>query len=410
MKAYLNYIPLDYNFAVQIAHYLEEKREALNIDNPEGAKDWEEIVDRISESNLLIYFISPEALLDPFWQDQLNEALKRDIPVIGLLVREIDTILPSVGERQPIDMTRGEYNRQLKDLDALIDTHLSKGILGSLSPRVVGAIGVLAILLIVALVTFLQSSIELSPFDQTITAAALLPTNTSTPTQTLTATSTSTLTPTNTGTSTPTLTNTATATETPIPTATYTASRTPTRTEITSATSSSLIASRTNAPTDTLSATRTKAVSRTPSDTTTLTYTPTSSSTETRTSTATPSSTYTRTFTPTSTRTSTRTPTPTITPTIDPNSVVCPGAPESQLLVGDEAIVIHVAGVSLRAEPDTTSSLIEYLPLGTEMLILDGPVCEQNFRWWTVETQAGDEGWVAEGDVINYYIVSLEDN
>jgi hypothetical protein len=409
MKVYLNYISLDYNYAIQIAHYLEEKRDLLNVDSPESAADWEEIVKRISEADVLVYFISPEAVIDSFWQNQLNEALLREIPVIGLLVRETDTILPSVGERQPIDMTRGSYNTHLKELEALLDVYLNEGIFSALNQRLIAIIGFTVIILIAVCLLLFESGDAVSPFDQTLTSAAQRPTNTLTPTSTPTSTATNTYTATYTPSRTETSTSTSTFTPTSSSTATYTLTRTstqtPSPTETVSATSSSTIES---GVTTSITVRETLTVTDAQISTHTPNKTMTSIPTNTRTPTHTSSLTITRTSSPTITKTFTTIPTLTITPTIDPNSVACPGTPISQLLVGIQAMVIHVSGVSLRAEPDTASTLLEYLILGTELRILEGPVCEQGFRWWKVETTTGLEGWVAEGDSVNYYVIPWE--
>lgn len=265
----------------------------------------------------------------------------------------------------------------------------------------------------------------------------LTPTPTFTDTSTPTATQTITETPTPTATATPSPTDTATEeqvavlpvsptgtisptledsdTSTPHASATATMTRTATasRTPRSSAT-----ATQTARVSNTPSLTRTASLTRTPSVTPSPTATLTLTRTATQTRTYTPTCTYTPSYTPsaTSTWTPSVTPIPTNTPyptrtatgsptaTIDPNSVLCPGAPVSRLYVGDTARVIVQSGLSLRDEPGFLSVIIAYLAPQEEILVVDGPVCANDFRWWYVRTEEDVEGWSAEGGIDAYYL------
>lgn len=115
-------------------------------------------------------------------------------------------------------------------------------------------------------------------------------------------------------------------------------------------------------------------------------------------------------------------PTPTRTiipqPTTDPNVFVCPGALPTRLKIGDRIRVTFTTGdpSRLRKDPivDSKNTLVQ-LAEGTEMTILDGPICAPrpntnnlSFVFWHVKvTSTGQTGWVAEGDLETYYLEEL---
>lgn len=270
--------------------------------------------------------------------------------------------------------------------------------------------------------------------------ASLTPTATATPTFTDTATVTDTFTPTVSPTPTPSQTTSPTnvpATTKPADIATrtstvatlplLTASATTTPTLLTSATpTSSRTATFTQTPTRTPSLTQsptktqtatftrtatssyTSTMTNTPTATHTSTPTMTNTPTATRTSTFTMTSTFTRTptltRTPTFTNTHTSTFTPTFTPTIDPLSVVCPGALLPRLRVNQSAQVIIIIGLNLREEPNFLSNLLLTIPLGTEVGVIEGPICQNGLYWWKILLTDGTEGWAAEADLETYYL------
>ncbi len=50
------------------------------------------------------------------------------------------------------------------------------------------------------------------------------------------------------------------------------------------------------------------------------------------------------------------------------------------------------------------------IPPGTSMMIIDGPVCSDNWSWWKIRLNDGSEGWVAEGgdQTDPYYICPIK--
>lgn len=58
----------------------------------------------------------------------------------------------------------------------------------------------------------------------------------------------------------------------------------------------------------------------------------------------------------------------------------------------------------MRAEPGLDSEWMKYLPVASEVFLVDGPVCANQFRWWEIELENDETGWVAEGDMVYYYL------
>jgi len=103
-------------------------------------------------------------------------------------------------------------------------------------------------------------------------------------------------------------------------------------------------------------------------------------------------------------------------PTLTP-SYVCPDAPEPRVKVDDSIRVTFTDGTPLRvrSSPEVLNdNIVELIPEGTRMKVLDGPKCEprpgrsDSFVFWKVRiTSSGLQGWVAEGDLYNYYIEKI---
>ncbi len=84
----------------------------------------------------------------------------------------------------------------------------------------------------------------------------------------------------------------------------------------------------------------------------------------------------------------------------------CPGAPPQRLTVGAGARVTFTNGqpLNLRAEP--SGALVTQLQEGTEVTVLDGPQCLDDFSWWQISVVEGAAvaGWAAEGEPGSYYL------
>jgi hypothetical protein len=89
--------------------------------------------------------------------------------------------------------------------------------------------------------------------------------------------------------------------------------------------------------------------------------------------------------------------------TLEPEQV-CAGAPASRLILFERARVGEddPQALNLRGEPGLSGKAIDQLPVGSVFMVLEGPVCQDNYAWFRVQSALG-EGWVAEGDARVYF-------
>lgn len=108
-------------------------------------------------------------------------------------------------------------------------------------------------------------------------------------------------------------------------------------------------------------------------------------------------------FTSTSrpTNTTVRPPRPTAT-----ERVICPGLIEPRLVIGERAQVAHNDSNNIRSRPGTSSPRIGSIPGGSQVTVLDGPVCADGYVWWLVDFERL-VGWTAEGGT-SYWIRPLD--
>ena len=74
----------------------------------------------------------------------------------------------------------------------------------------------------------------------------------------------------------------------------------------------------------------------------------------------------------------------------------CPGQPDSALRVGEYATVSH-SDAAMYAVPETASTVIFRPAKGTRLLLVAGPVCVDERRWWRAQLSDGARGWIADG-------------
>lgn len=98
------------------------------------------------------------------------------------------------------------------------------------------------------------------------------------------------------------------------------------------------------------------------------------------------------------------------TPTDEPSS--CPGAPTQRVDVGKRGYVCTKNDrLIVRDGPGKQNSEITRIEPGTYFRIIEGPVCANNWSWWSIKTDAGIKGWVAEGgDNIDPYFICPQGN
>lgn len=80
----------------------------------------------------------------------------------------------------------------------------------------------------------------------------------------------------------------------------------------------------------------------------------------------------------------------------------------SRLHVGDNASVSTYPNLpnNVRDGPGTYYTKIGQIMPGERLVILEGPGCAQNWVWWRIRSKtSGLEGWTAEGDGTNYWLV-----
>ena len=92
----------------------------------------------------------------------------------------------------------------------------------------------------------------------------------------------------------------------------------------------------------------------------------------------------------------------------------CPNAPPIRVAVGQKAQVTFTDGLPLRvrSSPEVAEgNVTTQIPEGTLCTITDGPVCADipgsgaDFVFWKIELEdQSARGWVAEGDLENYFI------
>lgn len=83
----------------------------------------------------------------------------------------------------------------------------------------------------------------------------------------------------------------------------------------------------------------------------------------------------------------------------------CPGAPASRLIVHERGIVIDDGeSLNLREDPGVENAQIMQLESGSLFYVLAGPECDGDYAWYRVrDDRSGEEGWIAEGEIGEYY-------
>lgn len=61
-------------------------------------------------------------------------------------------------------------------------------------------------------------------------------------------------------------------------------------------------------------------------------------------------------------------------------------------------------GVNIRQAPSTTAPRVGRYGAGLLVVVLEGPVEANGFRWWRVDDEQGLTGWVADGDASDRWL------
>ena len=94
-----------------------------------------------------------------------------------------------------------------------------------------------------------------------------------------------------------------------------------------------------------------------------------------------------------------------------PNIKGCPGAPPQRVMIGEKANVCTESDdLIVRQEPGLDGMELTGIEPGTNLMIINGPSCANNWSWWKVELDSGLDGWVAEGgdDIDPYFICPMD--
>jgi len=81
----------------------------------------------------------------------------------------------------------------------------------------------------------------------------------------------------------------------------------------------------------------------------------------------------------------------------------CTGAPDSRLVIGEQARIVANGGSNMRTRPTPDSPLLTIIPQNELIPVLDGPFCGAGYAWWQVDYD-GERGWVAEGTGEFYWL------
>jgi hypothetical protein len=87
----------------------------------------------------------------------------------------------------------------------------------------------------------------------------------------------------------------------------------------------------------------------------------------------------------------------------------CPGALATRLVPASRARVTFTDGTPLRVREAAGkgAKVLKTIPEGTEMFLLEGPVCADDGVWWHMQTNnASLSGWVMEGEAGVYFLES----
>lgn len=82
----------------------------------------------------------------------------------------------------------------------------------------------------------------------------------------------------------------------------------------------------------------------------------------------------------------------------------CPQAPPIRLIVQERGRVTDTNDerLNVRLSPGTDYRILTAMAPNETFLVLDGPICEEGYAWFRV-IHDGIIGWIAEGDLGEYY-------
>ncbi len=82
----------------------------------------------------------------------------------------------------------------------------------------------------------------------------------------------------------------------------------------------------------------------------------------------------------------------------------CPSAPSVRLIVMERGRVTrNEESLNLRDGPGIDYEILTILRASAIFMVVDGPACSGDFTWFKVQIR-GRTGWIAEGDLEQYYV------
>lgn len=94
-----------------------------------------------------------------------------------------------------------------------------------------------------------------------------------------------------------------------------------------------------------------------------------------------------------------------------PSDLACKEVRPTRLKDGDFAFISFYPPLDQRVRRGygTTNSILDTIPPGTAVKIIDGPECANNWVWWKIRVLNSDlEGWTSEGDQDAYWLIPCE--
>ena len=83
----------------------------------------------------------------------------------------------------------------------------------------------------------------------------------------------------------------------------------------------------------------------------------------------------------------------------------CPNALPNRLILYERGRVTSddPAPLNLRSGPRTTFEILDTIPSGGVVFVLEGPRCSEQYAWFRIDYR-GQQGWVAEGSSSAYFV------
>ncbi len=104
---YLCFVSDDRAAALKLAAHLRDHIQDIELKGSNPKAQWTTTAEAIDKCSIFVYLVSLQALTDPMWQRQHDEAMRLKKRGIAVIVKSIDKLFPVVGRQNPIDMSAG---------------------------------------------------------------------------------------------------------------------------------------------------------------------------------------------------------------------------------------------------------------------------------------------------------------